>query len=136
MVRIGHNDDPRGTMFSRVDHLIADLRVVKGLRPSEGALRIGLLRFVGHDQDDLAVHIEARIVVIVELRRRDPITCKHSIATRLPPCREAEGLEHNPDLILLAASRKVECQAIAGRKPYTCSHFEELEVIATIPEWL
>src|SRR5262249_1470796 len=99
VVRASHDEDPLGAMFPSVDDLVAHLGVMEGLRPSKRPLLVGLLGFVRHYDDDLLVDIEARIIIVIELRRRDAIARERHLAADAPLLREAEGLEANPRFV-------------------------------------
>ena len=75
----GDDDGPRAVL-ARIDDLVAPLRVVVGGRVPEGARRIGGARLLAQDQDDLASHVEPRIVVIAEVGSGDSVSGEGEVA--------------------------------------------------------
>src|ERR1022692_1099240 len=73
--------------------LAPKLRVLRVDLAREDALLVELLRLVAHDEHDLVVRVDALVVVVVVLWRRDAVSGEHHGAAHLIARGEIEGHE-------------------------------------------
>ena len=66
-------EDPGRAVLSRVDELVGALAVVVGLRLPERARRVLASRLAGECDDDPVAHLDARVVVVPQVGRRDAV---------------------------------------------------------------
>src|ERR1051325_7601854 len=79
-VRIRDDDDAFGSVFAGVESFVAQLAVAKRLGTAERRLGIALPRLVRHDENDFAVSVDTRIVVVAQLRSRDAVAGKDELS--------------------------------------------------------
>lgn len=91
---------------------------------------------MGHHQDDLPLDIEAGIIIVAELRGRNPIADEGYLSADTPLCRETEGLKRRPYLVSLASASELQRQAVALAQPHLSGDRKGLQVIAVRAEWL
>ena len=121
-----HKDYGFGPVNLGVHGLVLQLRMGGVCLAFKLALFVELLRFLPQQQHDLALDVQARVVVIAVFRRRDAVARKHHLPRRLAALREVErhkifaGFER----LGLAANRVL--QPVAGCEPGACGDGEGL----------
>ena len=124
---MGHEQDGLRAVLARVDELVGAIAVVIRLGTAERARLILRARLTRDREHDLAARVDARVVVVAEIGRRDAVAHEHDVGFRGAVLRHAQRREVRAERERLRGSGH-ERQAGRGAEPDTRRHGHGLEV--------
>src|SRR5439155_23356316 len=131
MVDIRDENNTLSPVLLRVDRFRDERRMAREVRSVEWALRLGFLWLVTQDDSNLSTSINALIIVIVQLRSGNAITCEHKrrIGVR------AVGKSERHEIFINLECGSVDLQLIIRSKLGAGRHLESLEIRVVIAHW-